>query len=123
MSTTLIYPAYKEETSSTITYSDSLTKAILVSSLSLVLFPASNMKYKAAMDFPNKSIATVLHDINPMAESNLVLFDSNMNEEEDLDFTNISLDLKPVRSYEIKAKITTIEQGKPSFGGLEDFLS
>ena len=46
-----------------------------------------------------------------------------MNEEEDLDFTNISLDLKPVRSYEIKAKITTIEQGKPSFGGLEDFLS
>jgi hypothetical protein len=123
MSTTLIYPVYKEETSSTITYSDSLTKAILVSSLSLVLFPASNMKYKAAMDFPNKSIATVLHDINPMAESNLVLFDSNMNEEEDLDFTNISLDLKPVRSYEIKAKITTIEQGKPSFGGLEDFLS
>ena len=105
MSTTLIYPVYKEETSSTITYSDSLTKAILVSSLSLVLFPASNMKYKAAMDFPNKSIATVLHDINPMAESNLVLFDSNMNEEEDLDFTNISLDLKPVRSYEIKAKI------------------
>ena len=81
------------------------------------------MKYKAAMDFPNKSIATVLHDINPMAESNLVLFDSNMNEEEDLDFTNISLDLKPVRSYEIKAKITTIVQGKPSFGGLEDFLS
>lgn len=123
MSTTLIYPVYKEETSSTITYSDSLTKAILVSSLSLVLFPASNMKYKAAMDFPNKSIATVLHDINPMAESNLVLFDSNMNEEEDLDFTNISLDLKPVRSYEIKAKITAIEQGKPSFGGLEDFLS
>ena len=123
MSTTLIYPAYKEETSSTITYSDSLTKAILVSSLSLALFPACNMKYKAAMDFPNKSIATVLLDINPMAESNLVLFDSNMNEEEDLDFTNISLDLKPVRSYEIKAKITTIEQVKPSFGGLEDFLS
>ena len=123
MSTTLIYPVYKEETSSTITYSDSLTKAILVSSLSLVLFPASNMKYKAAMDFPNKSIATVLHDINPMAESNLVLFDSNMNEEEDLDFTNISLDLKPVRSYEIKAKITSIEHGKPSFGGLKDFLS
>lgn len=123
MSTTLIYPAYKEETSSTITYSDSIAKAILVSSLSLALFPASNMKYKTAMDFPNKSIATVLHDINPMDDSNLVLFNSNVNEEDDLDFTNISLNLKPVRSYEIKAKITSIEHGKPSFGGLKDFLS
>ncbi len=120
MSTTLTYQEFQGDMSSIISNSEYIIKKMALTSLLIYMPSVNNYNFKTLGDSHEKSVPTVLCGINPVAFNTIESFENILDD--DYDFIDVSLKLDPVNSYVINTQIASIERGKPSVGGIKDFL-